>query len=132
MKHIYDMEALMHRTGISSYVELQKQGYDVVSYLKEKQERLLSKVEELQSEIDVIEEAVKETDTSSTTPPLINPFRARASLGTNPSPYVRNPRGSTFLETINNDACENEEDFGEDIGFDASRIGDVGYTYIGT
>lgn len=131
MKHIYDMEALMHRTGISSYVELQKQGYDVVSYLKEKQERLLSKVEELQSEIDVIEEALK-ADTSSATPPFVNPFIPRASLVTNPSPYARNPRGSTFLETINNDACENEEDFGEDIGFDASRIGDVGYTYIGT
>ena len=38
--YIYDMVALMHKTGITDYVELQKQGYDVIFYLKEKQKIL--------------------------------------------------------------------------------------------
>lgn len=52
MKYIDDLEEVMHITGETNYVELQKKGYDVLSYLKRKQEKILSKIEEIQSIID--------------------------------------------------------------------------------
>lgn len=58
MKHIYDIEALMHKTGVTDYKELQSLGYDVIFYLKEKQQILQSKVDDLEEEINEIEEAI--------------------------------------------------------------------------
>lgn len=52
MKYIDDLEEVMHITGETNYVELQKKGYDVLSYLKRKQEKILSKIEDIQSIID--------------------------------------------------------------------------------
>ena len=52
MKYIDDLEEVMHITGETNYVELQKKGYDVLSYLKRKQEKILSKIEAIQSIID--------------------------------------------------------------------------------
>lgn len=52
MKYVEDLEDVMHETGITDYAELQKMGYDVLSYLKRKQSRLLSKIEEIQNIID--------------------------------------------------------------------------------
>ena len=38
LEYIDDLEEVMHITGETNYVELQKKGYDVLSYLKRKQE----------------------------------------------------------------------------------------------
>ena len=39
MKYIDDLEEVMHITGETNYVELQKKGYDVLSYLKRKRSK---------------------------------------------------------------------------------------------
>lgn len=53
MIYVDDLEEVMHSTGKTDYVELQKMGYDVLSYLKRKQTRLLNKIDEIQRDIDV-------------------------------------------------------------------------------
>ena len=100
MKHIYDMVALMHRTGITDYVELQKQGYDVIFYLKEKQKILQSQVKKLQQEIDLIE--------------------------------CNSDNNSHVADSTDYNDPSCDDDFGPNMGFDESRIGDPDYCYIGT
>ena len=116
MKHIYDMEALMHRTGITDYVELQKQGYDVVFYLKEKQKILQSQVEELQHEIEQIECNSKENEKETPDSSFMDLLDEDSSSYDDDSSY-----DSSF-----------DDDFGPDMGFDESRISDPDYVYIGT
>lgn len=121
MKHIYDMAALMHKTGITDYVELQKQGYDVIFYLKEKQKILQSQVEELQQEIDRIENDSKDNNKTN------NIFSSYNSA--NHSNSVRN-----FHLDDSSDYHDSSyyDDFGPNMGLDESRISEPGYCYIGT
>lgn len=121
MKHIYDMVALMHRTGITDYVELQKQGYDVIFYLKEKQKILQSQVEKLQQEIDLIECHSKEKEETNIT------FDSFLSA------YLLNSVNNSHVDDstdYNDSSCD--DDFGPNMGFDESRIGEPDYCYIGT
>lgn len=74
MKYVEDLEDVMHETGITDYAELQKMGYDVLSYLKRKQSRLLSKIEDLQNIIDdcsLVENGISEKQS-----PLLSPFKS--------------------------------------------------------
>lgn len=62
MKYVEDLEDVMHETGITDYAELQKMGYDILSYLKRKQSRLLSRIEEIQNIIDDCDNAKQPTE----------------------------------------------------------------------
>ena len=136
MKHIYDMAALMHRTGITDYVELQKQGYDVIFYLKEKQKILQSQVEELQQEIDQIESNSKKIKTGflgDSVPSFCELFEA--SLRSAEDKYSKEDDDSTYDSSSEDDSsCDSsyDDDFGPNMGFDESRISEPGYCYIGT
>lgn len=68
MKYIDDLEEVMHITGETNYVELQKKGYDVLSYLKRKQEKILSKIEDIQSIIDECSSVASGSKKLRTTP----------------------------------------------------------------
>lgn len=74
MKYVEDLEDVMHETGITDYAELQKMGYDVLSYLKRKQSRLLSKIEDLQNIIDDCSSVVD--GNSEKQSPLLSPFKS--------------------------------------------------------
>ena len=106
MKHIYDIEALMNKTGVTDYKELQSLGYDVIFYLKEKQQILQSKVDDLQQEINEIEEGLNKKNTQK-----------------------HNQQGIKSIKLHSN---YSDDGFGPDMGFDESRIGDSDYVYIGT
>lgn len=112
MKHIYDIEALMHKTGVTDYKELQSLGYDVIFYLKEKQQILQSKIDDLQQEINKIEVE------------LINEHEERLN-----KTQRHNQQGTKCIK-LHSDYSD--DGFGPDMGFDESRIGDSDYVYIGT
>lgn len=104
----------MHKTGVTDYKELQSLGYDVIFYLKEKQQILQSKVDDLEEEINEIEEAIMD--------------EYQESLNKKKTKKIN----QQVTKCIKLHSDYSDDGFGPDMGFDETRTGDSDYVYIGT
>lgn len=150
MKPVYNLAGLMRKLNVDSFSELQERGYDVRSYLEQREQELSDELEAIRHGLQELDARDEELERSRTQSELNeeynNPYRRISPYPTNASsPYPQqraysnnddddipfsSPRASSRKD---NSYDGDDTDLPSNFGFDPSGIdSDSDYIYIGT